>query len=332
MALSNFKCPNCGASLPETTRSNQIVRCPTCNAALFVSDWKIGEVGTSMSVATPSRVYRVSKLLGVDDLCSSYRCAFTVNDQEWLGMFRIANDADDNDLVQNEGQALVQLRAHGDYDEFRAFLPALLESFIYQEADANAAARHVNIITLHEHIASPDELYTLEAVRDYYTAGIDPKDMAWMWRRVLHVLGFVHRAGIMHGAALPAYIQIEPVEHKLALIGFGFSAREGEALRAISQPYAAWYPPEVFAKQAPTPALDLQLAARTMLYLIGADPLGEPIHRLLDPELSMYFRQFYADDPQQRPQDAWQALAEFDAIIEALWGARTFRPFSMPKK
>jgi hypothetical protein len=31
-----------------------------------------------------------------------------------------------------------------------------------------------------------------------------------------------------------------------------------------------------------------------------------------------------------RPQDAWRLLAEFDELLERLYGPRTFRPFAMP--
>jgi hypothetical protein len=31
-----------------------------------------------------------------------------------------------------------------------------------------------------------------------------------------------------------------------------------------------------------------------------------------------------------RPQDAWDLLREFDAVIERLYGERRFREFAMP--
>jgi hypothetical protein len=34
--------------------------------------------------------------------------------------------------------------------------------------------------------------------------------------------------------------------------------------------------------------------------------------------------------PGRRPQDAWRLLAEFDELLERLYGPRTFRPFAMP--
>ena len=33
--------------------------------------------------------------------------------------------------------------------------------------------------------------------------------------------------------------------------------------------------------------------------------------------------------PRMRPQDAWRLLAEFDELLENLYGPRTFRPFTI---
>jgi serine/threonine protein kinase len=179
-------------------------------------------------------------------------------------------------------------------------------------------------------------LYSFEEIRDYYVNGIDPKDMAWMWRRLLNILGFVHKHQVIHGAVLPSHVLIEPKDHKLALTGWGYSLRNlagtVNRLKAISTTYETWYPEEVFAKQPPKPGLDLMMAARCMLYLIGADPLGKVSHRNIEPDLERYFARFLEEIPERRPQDAWTALDEFDRIIEKLWGPRAFRVFRMPHK
>ena len=72
----------------------------------------------------------------------------------------------------------------------------------------------------HQGISGPDELYSLEEVRAAYPAGIDARDMAWMWRRLLTVLGFVHEQRLVHGCVTPDHVLIEPREHKLVLIGW----------------------------------------------------------------------------------------------------------------
>ncbi len=337
MTIKEFKCPNCGRALPETTRANALLKCPACHSTLLISEFTVGDAKDAVAVATPTRVYSVSKLLTKDDICTVYKCAFKADDQEWTGMFRIATDPLDNDLVEQEAKTLYHLQSAHNFDQFRPFLPSVLESFLYSDS-TGIPARQVNILTMHAHIASPSELFNLEEVRGYYTGGIHPKDMAWMWRRLLNVLGFVHNSGVIHGAVLPPYVLIEPKDHKLALTGWGFSVRfpksgTGIPMTAISMPYESWYPPEIKAKQVPTPAADLYLAARTMMYLIGTDPLrDDPSHHTLEPELGKYFARFFHENPVRRPQSAWDALDEFDQLIESIWGPRTFRVFTMPTK
>ncbi|MGH3238625.1 MAG: adenylosuccinate synthetase, partial [Streptosporangiaceae bacterium] len=43
---------------------------------------------------------------------------------------------------------------------------------------------------------------SLAEVRAAFPAGIDPRDAAWMWRRLLVAAGAAHRAGVIHGAVL----------------------------------------------------------------------------------------------------------------------------------
>lgn len=335
MKIKAMACPSCGYPMPETARPNQLFKCPACQSTLFVSDWQIGETQHAVVVTTPTRIYTVTDLLMKDDLCNVYRCLYNVEDKARQGYFRIARDPADSDLVQNEAQALYHLQIADDYEEFRPFLPLVLESFLYRDATLGPA-QQVNIFGLHEKIGGPNELYSLQEVREYYGGGIDPRDMAWMWRRLLYALGFAHRAGVIHGAALPTHVLIEPVEHKLVLSGWGFAVRSahksGNTLRALSLLYEDWYPPEVKARQPATPALDFYLAARSMLYLMGMDPLGAPEDRRLDAPLQAYFARCLSADPGRRPQAAWKLLEEFDRVIEGLWGPRQFRVFNMPYK
>lgn len=334
MTIRTIHCPNCGYALPDSTRPNELVYCSACNSTLFISDWKVGDANQKVVVTTPARIYTVGSLLSRDDLCNVYQCAFEDQQQTWQGMFRLARDPADNDLVRNEAQILSHFQATTNYGDYRAFLPLLLESFVYQDAGLDRGAQ-VNIVTLHEHVASPRDLYNFEEVRAYHATGIHPKDMAWMWRRLLFALGFFHSHHVIHGAVLPSHVLIEPREHKLALTGWGFALREpartGRHLSAISMPYESWYPAEVFAKAVPDAGLDLLTAARCMFYLMGGDPLGDP-PGVLEPELQDYFARFIEPNPKSRPQDAWAALDDFDRIIEALWGPRTFREFKMPYK
>ena len=330
MSVRKMQCPSCGRDLPPESKPNHLITCPACNSTLYLSDWNIGQNNDAVLVATPTRVYTVTDLLGKDDLCNIYRCIYPVEQTKHQGMFRLTNDPYDNDLMQNEAKTLYHLQGDKDYDDFRAFIPVILEAFLYQDSDKKA--KQVNICGLHPDIGEPNELYTLEEVHQYYLNGIDPRDMAWMWRRVLYILGFIHGAEVIHGAIVPWHILIEPKEHKLMISGWGFSVRNpkatGNHLKAMSLSYEKWYPASVKEKKPPTAALDIGMAARCMMYLIGAEPTQKPKHRNLDSQLERYFTKCI----EQQPQDAWQLLSEFDKIIENLWGERKFRIFTMPYK
>ncbi|MEL6149960.1 MAG: molecular chaperone DnaJ, partial [Chloroflexota bacterium] len=86
---------------------------------------------------------------------------------------------------------------------------------------------------------------------------------------------------------------------------------------------------EVFKKETPTAALDIYMAARSMLYLMGSDDgkqTGNIPHRIYK-----FFEWCTLDGQRMRPQAAWPLLEEFDELIENLWGPRQFHEFTIPK-
>ena len=163
--------------------------------------------------------------------------------------------------------------------------------------------------------------YTAEEVRRAYVAAADAKDVAWIWRRLLVALGAAHRAGMVHGAALPPHVCVLPEEHGLVLIGWTCAVETGRPIPAISGAYESWYPKEVMTKEPATPATDVALGARCMLFLLGEDAPAA---------LRRFFRGCLLPAPRQRPQDAWALLREFDELLARLWGPRRFHPFAVP--
>ena len=330
--IDTLECPNCGKPLPKTTREEQLVKCAACQSTILVSGWQTSVIGDEVVVETPARIYILRDLITKDDMCSIYRCTFRQEGNERQGLFRIAGHAADNDLVKNEAQTLYFFQQCQDYDDFQPLVPNILESFAYQD-EPTAKPRQVNIVSMDEQIVAPDEFYTLEEVRRAYPAGIHPKDMAWMWRRLLNVLGFAHLNGVIHGAVLPPYVWIEPKGHRVMLMGWGFSVRaptgQPGKLKALSVPHEDWYPADV--KQPVQPRLDIGQAARSMLYLMALDPLvkreSEIARRDLPDDLGRYFWRCLSTT-----KTAWEMLQEFDRIIEKSWGPREFRAFTMPER
>ncbi|MEV4709256.1 molecular chaperone DnaJ [Actinoplanes sp. NPDC049316] len=224
-------------------------------------------------------------------------------------LLKLPRQPGDNDLMRAEISALTTLWRDGD-PRHRAYAPRLIESFTHE--DDRGCRRTAAIL---ERQAGFVPLTGLEH-------RLDPRDVAWMWRRLLTGLGWAHRAGVVHGAVLPEHVLIHPGEHGLVLVDWCYSVAPGGTVPAVVARHRAAYPPEVPGKRPATAATDIFMATGLMLRLIENPPAR--------------MRRFAAgcryDAPRMRPQDAWQLLAEFDELLEDLYGPRRFRPFALPAR
>lgn len=264
------------------------------------------------------------------DLCNTYRAESQLKNGKTLGAFcKIAQNAADNDLLKVEATTLKTLRSDTTKAVFHAYFPELLDSFSYADGSQKRQANVLDAL---------DGFYSLAEVRQVYVDGITPLDMAWMWRRILWALSYVHDLGIVHGALLPDHILIQPQQHGVILVDWCYASVTDNgtqpALTAIVDRYRDWYPSEVFAKQTPSAATDLVMAARCMVYVMGGDPItGNFTNNRVATPFRAFFRGCMQTAQAARPQDALQLLAEFDELLERLgspYYPRRFRPFAMP--
>mgnify|MGYP004491256709 CR=1 FL=1 len=256
--------------------------------------------GREGTLTTRRGSYRLGGVVARGDLAD-----LTALDDDKL--LKLARRPADNDLVRAEATALATLDRDGD-PRHRAYAPRLIERFVHEDG---AGVRREALV-----LERLDGFVPLTGM----AGRLDPRDVAWMWRRLLTGLGWAHRAGLVHGAVLPEHVLIHPEQHGVALVDWCYSVAPGEPIRAIVARYRAAYPSEVVSKRPATAATDIHLATGLMLSLIK------------DPPAAM--RRFAAgcrfDAPRMRPQDAWQLLAEFDELLEDLYGPRKFRHFTVP--
>ena len=228
---------------------------------------------------------------------------------------KIARHPRDNDLLIAERTALHRIAAQTD-PAYHAYFPRLLDAFSHaDETTHDTRTRAANVLTW------VGGAYTLDELRHAYPNGLDSRDVAWIWRRLLVALGIAHRAGIVHGAILPPHVCVLPEAHGLVLIGWTCAVETGTPIPAVSAAYELFYPKEVMSRQPATPATDIALAARCMNFLQREDAPAA---------LNRFFRGCMLPHPRQRPQDAWALLREFDDLLTRLWGPRTFHPFTVP--
>ncbi|GAA1597002.1 molecular chaperone DnaJ [Actinoplanes couchii] len=240
------------------------------------------------------RSYRMDRVHASGDLAELYA--------DGAVLIKVPRSPRDNDLMETETASLRRLWSDGD-PKFRPYAPRLVESFVYE--DETRRRRRVNVLERQAGMISLAEI----------RRPLDPRDAAWMWRRLLTALGWAHRAGVTHGAVLPEHVLIHPEEHGLALVDWCYA---GHRPAAIVKARLSDYPPEVRNDRLAGPATDIYMATGLMARLIG-------------PGMPAPMRRFAAgcmyDAPRMRPQDAWALLGEFDELIHRLYGPRKFRPF-----
>lgn len=273
------------------------------------------------------RRYQVGDRLAIGSICTIYRCRVQSRRGVLEGTFKIARDARTNGLVANEAGVLRHLHQHDD-GRFAPFLPAVEDSF-QLSGDPSGPPRQANVLRLHEEIATPDELYSLAEVRARYSGGLEGRDVAWIWRRLLTILGYAHARNVIHAAVLPMHVMIEPREHKLVLIDWCCAAigAPAEPPIIITGGHLSWYQRQEALSAPPTPALDIGLGARSMIELLGGDPVRGEFPPAVEPALQRYFKRCLTG-----ACDAAKLLEDFDQLIEALWGPRKFRVLAMPPR
>jgi hypothetical protein len=282
--------------------------------------WQAYDQGTTVTIRTRRHAYGVGARAARGDLADLYRVTTGEAGDERTALLKLPRDPACSDLLEREAVALRQLPQDGA-GRFLPYVPRLIESFRHRDA-ATGRCRTANVVT------AADGFCSLAEVRAAHPGGVDPRDAAWMWRRLLVALGFAHRAGVLHGAVLPEHVLVHPGLHGLVLVDWCYSVPGCYAatdpsgrVPALVDRYADWYPAEVTARRPASAATDLAMAARCLLHLMGDLAPGP---------LRLFAKGCLLTAQDRRPGDAWRLLQEFDDVLERLYGPRRFRPFTMP--
>ena len=236
------------------------------------------------------------------------------------GLLKVAANSADDDLVRSEGSILRDIfPIFAKEEKFQRYIPRLWESFQYQGREANLFARL-------------DGYVTIEDILRVYPRGIDYQDAAWMFKRILAGIGFVHTQSIYHGAILPPHILVHPMGHGAKIVDWCYSVRmrDRRSIPAYVPAWKAYYAPEIFAKRFPTTATDTFMAAKCMVALLGGDVETNQFPADVPKPIQDILSQCLTEKPSDRPQDAWKMHEVFDTILGTLVGKPKYRPFAMP--
>lgn len=278
-----------------------------------------GTYGAVMSVTIKAKTtYTDLSPLCAGDICDVYTAYYVpAGKPAKRALVKLARDNRDADLLRAEMSTLKHFfdQVGSDDAHFKKYLPRPLESAM---VSVGGGARPANILSLTQ------DSYTLAEIMAAHPDGIHPADMAWMWRRVLEILSWVHSHRKVHGAILPCHILLNTDIHGGRIVDWCHSVESGHPIKAVVSACESFYPPEVLARQPATSATDLYMTAKCMKKLLGDHPAPARISRILDACLIVR--------PSSRFNDAWEVYGLLDKALRAEYGPPAFRPFIMLNK
>ncbi|WP_433894082.1 molecular chaperone DnaJ [Streptomyces sp. CA-111067] len=284
----------------------------TAAFARLTAAWHNREGDAADVVTSPQRQYRLGGTVATGDLAALRSARYEEDGDRCDAVLKIPLRPGDSDLMEHEADVLTRLTTVGE-PRHRAYAPTLIESFRHRAADGSE--RRVNAL------APLAGFHTLAEVAAAHPGGVDARDAAWIWRRLLTALGWAHRARLVHGAVYPEHVLIQPELHGVVLADWCYATAMGTHIPVLIDRYGEDWPPEMRDRLPATEATDIHLASRCMARLMGDRAPGP---------LRAFLRGCTLRSQSQRPQDAWHLLAELDEVLDRLYGPRQFRPFSMP--
>lgn len=230
-------------------------------------------------------------------------------------VIRVAHSADDNPYLFNEIRML-ELLHRQDVGYWRN-LPYMLDRFM--------AGDRVGII------CRLFEGYSLVQVREspLHKDGLDQRHMVWILDRMLGLLGYVHKLGIVHGAIDPERIRVRPSNHNALLSGWGRAvykpATTGERVIPKGGMFEA---PEVGESGIVGPWTDIYGLGKTLIWLLGGDLVANEFPDGVEPKIQQFLLNMVRKNPRARPRDAWQLYKAQNRLKDSLW-RRQFRHLDM---
>lgn len=255
------------------------------------------------TISTDRRTYTVTDRPQGDPFFSRMNATYD-GDQE--AVILIATKPGNADLADRHVKSLNQLQKCVP-EQFRGFYPKVLETFHYQ----SRSATHRGVVQSRFSGFTP-----FSKILEVYPSGINGRDVAWIFRRMLVAVGNAHDIGLVHGAVSMDALFVNPEEHGVILADWQYSVPVGESLRAVPQSLKADYPDEALAKKPVKHSLDISLCAKV------AD-------RLLESTGPRRMRNFFAVCMKNGNLQANVLLAEFDKLLLELYGEPTFHPFTL---
>ena len=151
---------------------------------------------------------------------------------------------------------------------------------------------------------------------------LPPHHVAWVLSRLLEFVAWLHQSGFCHAGLNPESLALVPESHGLVCLSFYHMAPLNGRLTTISGKYRLWYPDAVFADKRAVPGIDLALAQRTAVCLLGdSSGNGVRLRATVDERL--------VDFLLTPRHNAYQAFDDYRQLLRQLYPKREFHPLNL---
>jgi len=326
-----LECPNCGAPLLPARFARSVV-CSFCrtsvqvdpsavSAALFrkaLAAWNSPEThGYTSILSIGSSHWATRRFIAAGEISDVFFAERARRPTERV-LLKILRKPEDLPLFDREWEVLVKLQ------QSEAPGAALFTTLVPQPVfrglvdDGPYQGRHAMAFRWPAGFSE-----TFEGVREAYPQGIDPRMSIWMWRRILELLTFLHRSGVVHGAVVPPHILIEEGDHGIRLVGYSAAGESGMPLATFCSRFEKFYPARRLS-----PAADVSMSARSIAFVLGGNGAGTDtdVPASVPEPLADLIRKLAADGA----DDAWHVRESVGNMARSLYGPPSFHPLIMP--
>jgi RIO-like serine/threonine protein kinase len=274
---------------------------------------------SEITLTTKTATYTLIKRLPPGNFCDIYGGVDKAGKEL---IFKIPRNPANSALLINEAKQIKFLREESPAKGLRllAHIPELVDSFDLQQGKSK---KRVNVFK------QLTGYYSLAQVIEAYPAGVDIKDAAWMFNRFIAALAATFRAGLVHGAVIPANLMICPANHNGVLIDWAYSVKSGEVIRTVSTENKLFYPPEVFDKRPALIKGDIYMLANCLIALLGGNIEKKSIPAEVPRPIKGIIKACLLSVG-HRTCDPFELHAEFGETLKAIYGPRKWRDFVMP--
>jgi serine/threonine protein kinase len=331
--LRKLVCPGCGGPLPSIAAMAREATCTYCGLSFAVGPAVVN-----------ARDFRAAREGAERDAELSMGPLVRVAGTLYRPLGRIARgESTDVHLGERacpttERVILKVLRARQDADLFAREHETLLALSASHAAGTSELSRRISqpvargVLSSDEAVPVlvmrylPGYYLTLADVGRAHPQGAPPEAIAWMWRRILEALTWVHASGFAHRAIVPPHLLVHPRDHGVMLVGWSSAARIGERSVAYPAEYADVVP--TGDVEDPGTRSDLVMAARCMVLAAGGDRetwtvpsrVPRPLAKLLEDGASN----------RSAAKDAWTLRSAVGVAAEESFGPPRYYPFVMP--